>query len=173
LLRKAIVPPLSPQKVQWEWAPHQHPRAVSTSRRGVTSRLLRLAARPAKKSSKSGTGRSSSAVTISWRPVTTTSPPRRWTMPPTSSRSRPAARASTTAGKETSASPLQATSTKGNCLASSSPISPSQLAPPNTVTMPGWAALIRRARARDAMFCSKVDVKPTMSTSDQSIAAMQ
>ena len=29
LLRKAIVVPLSPQNVQWDFAPHQHPRDVS------------------------------------------------------------------------------------------------------------------------------------------------
>ena len=37
LLRKAIVVPLSPQNVQWDFAPHQHPRDVSYGSR--TSRI--------------------------------------------------------------------------------------------------------------------------------------
>ena len=97
------------------------------------------------------------------------SPLSRDTTPGIGPGSSPAASADSRRGKASSASPTTATSIQSTDRTNSSPMSPSKLAPPKTVTSLGCRAFNRRASANEAVFCWKLEVNPTTSVRCQSM----
>src|SRR5439155_4021865 len=105
--------------------------------------------------------------------ATTELPSSRRTTPSILDKELPALNAHISVGNEQSASPEATKSMKGYCRCNSSPITASQLAPPNALHKCGKRSFNRRAKHNEAMFCSKVDVKPTTAYRFPSIRSRQ
>ena len=75
---------------------------------------------------------------------------------------RPSSTARTKSGRTTSASPETTASTNGNRRMTSLPMTPSQLAPPNKITMSGYRSFRRFASASEASCCWNTLVNPTI-----------
>ena len=106
-------------------------------------------------------------------PICTDLPSRRSTRPGRLGSSSPFNMLLTNNGNTSSASPLKTTSTKGNCRWISSPISPSQLAPPKTIVFFGQFCFTLLARASAATFCWNVELNPMIVYCSQGTACMQ
>ena len=140
--------PLRPQNVQCDFAPHQQPREVSNSKVGATSAAAPLAssAREIVADNRGPAARPGRGDRLRRAGGDASPPPRRgrpgpvWRPPPRATRRRPAR--PTSAGKRlvglARADEVDESEPRGAVRA---PISPSQFAPPNTMTRPGAARL--------------------------------